>query len=113
MAILDILRRVNQANEERVSPVDPNAMTSAERELNSFREQQRQDNIKKELEQFRKKNSMLNDKQGMHQSILSQPASLFHNSPKHNILSKGSNILSNSNNRKEKNILSMGGGLFG
>lgn len=46
-------------------------MSSVEREVLSFREMKRQDDLKKELAGFRKTFSILNDNQGSHSSILS------------------------------------------
>lgn len=107
MALIDLIRKANKTREEKID-VESEKLTPTEREVMSFRERERQDNLKKELAEFRKKNSMLRDDQGMHQSLLAQPASLFHNSKKHNILNNSNAF----NNRKHKNLLTSGGGLW-
>lgn len=110
VGFLDTIKRVNNSN--IVESRDLDTMSPAERELTSFKERERQDLIKRELEGFRRSNSMLNDNQGMHQSLLSQPGTLFDTPRNRNIFSPGKNILANNPKRKERNLLSFGGGLF-
>ena len=68
-SIGNIFKKLSGVNSDN-TPSDIKKISPSERELMVFKEQERQDNIKMELEGFRKKNTLLNDNQGMHRSIL-------------------------------------------
>lgn len=108
--LFDIIRRFNESKDSNVeSAGSPEKMSPAETELLAFKERERQDNIKRELAHFRKKNTMLNDNQGMHRSILGKAPSIFHTEPRHDIMGKGNNL---NRKRANHNILSGGGSLW-
>jgi len=97
--LLDALKKLGRLNSSS-DTAKKTKLTPSEVELMHYKRQEYLDGVKKELAGYRKKNSMLNDNQGMHRSILGKDkkASLF---PK----SKNSRI-------GARNILSARGGLW-